>query len=91
MSPKQVLTIGVDELKVFEISCAGCGSQITVPLPRKELPPIFDCPGCNKRLWQNYEANPDQTYVRLLGIIRSLSNWQELNSERVKASFSLTE
>ena len=82
MTPQNKVLIDLIEIGRLDVTCK-CGSIMTLQLPKQDLREFVSCVGCNERLWDGIH---DQTYIRVLGIMRSMSNWKEIASS---AKFSL--
>lgn len=89
MTAQRLLRIDLTEIVSLEITCAECGAIFTLPLPKDKVSQPWNCIGCNTRLW---DGEQDSAYVRLLGIVRSLSNWKQLaDPKRFTIGISLTQ
>lgn len=86
MTAASILRVDFTEIKDFRITCANCGTEITIPIDR-DLPQYLECAGCNKHLWGNgHEANAAQT----ASVIKSyLKKWQEMRHNGFAIGFSL--
>lgn len=82
MTPQNKLHVDLTEIGRIDVICK-CGSVMTIPIPKDNLRDHFSCVGCNERLW---EGEHDQTYLRVLGMMRSLSNW---NRHAPNANFTV--
>ncbi len=87
MMAQRLLAIDFKEIRSLAITCK-CGASLTVPLPQSNLREHTQCMGCNTLLWGGGE---DPVYVRLLGLTRSLSNWQGLEQQDITVGFSIIE
>jgi len=87
MTAKKLLAIDFREIKALEITCSECGAMLSIPLPKDNITGILNCPGCNRRLWNQ----TDDEFIRTLSLIRSLSNWQALPTKVMSLGFSLTQ
>lgn len=52
MTPQSALRVDFKEIKEIRITCAECSAEIVIPITRKIIRAL-DCPGCNKRLWDD--------------------------------------
>jgi len=86
MTPQQIIRIDAKELTALEVRCK-CGSTMTLPLQRN-LRERLSCVGCNTQLWSG-EMEQDKTYFTVLGLIRSLSLWNDLDQKQFSLGFSL--
>jgi hypothetical protein len=69
MTPKQVVTIDVKELKEVELRCE-CGASFHLPLPLKnQLPLEQNCLACRRVLW----SHDSPTRTRLSNLLDALS------------------
>jgi hypothetical protein len=89
MTAQILLRIDLTEIAALEITCSECGAMFTLPLLIKDtVSQPWNCV-CNTRLW---DGDQDQAYVRLLGLVRSLSNWKRLpEPKKFSIGFSLTQ
>jgi hypothetical protein len=87
MTPQRFISVDFKEIRSLVMTCK-CGAALTIPLPQNNLREHVHCMGCDKMLWGGSE---DPRYVRLLGLTRSLSNWQGLEQQDVIAGFSIAE
>ena len=87
MTPQNVMIANIEEIPALDIVCK-CGSRISIPLPMRNtnLQPFIECIGCNARLW---DADHEQGYLRTLALLRSLSQWHELQSKKFAIEFSI--
>ena len=83
MTAQHLLACDFKEIRNLLIKCR-CGGALTIPLPQVNLREHVHCMGCDKALWGGPE---DPRYVRLLGLIRSLTNWQGLEQDDVAVCF----
>lgn len=88
MTPKEVLTIDIAEVKVLEVECSHCGAMFTLPLPKDNLPITVQCRGCEGFLWRDKN---DTRRDALQQVVRSLSDWQQAKDKTFKVSFSITQ
>jgi hypothetical protein len=89
MTAQSLLRIDLTEISSLEITCVECGAVFTLPLPKDKVPPSWNCVSCNTRLW---DGEQDKVYLRLLGVMRSLSNWKEWpEPKKFSIGFSLTQ
>lgn len=79
MMVQNILRIDLTEIPALEITCEKCGAMLSIPFPKQDVSQHWECLGCNTRLW---DGEQDQAYVRLLGIVRSLNNWKQLQPPR---------
>ena len=87
MTPKQVTTINLNDLKEVELKCE-CGASVRLPLPLKqELPKEQECVGCPRKLWA-YDSPVRDKLVRVLA---SLGAWRDAGYTTLGLSFVLTE
>lgn len=86
VTPASILRVDFSEIKDFRITCANCGTEITIPIGR-ELPKYLECAGCNKLLWgDSHEAKA----VHAASVIRSyLKTWQDMEHKGFAIGFSL--
>lgn len=89
MTPKQVMTIDVRELKEIELRCE-CGAAIRLKLPPKSINLLAaqDCPGCARHLW---EGMTDPTRIKLDRLLSSLESWKDAANPVLSVAFVLTE
>lgn len=87
MTAQRLVSIDLKEINKLCIRCK-CGAAITVPLPLTNLREQVHCMGCDRAMWGGAE---DPRYIRLLGLIRSLSNWQGLEQKDVSVDFSIVD
>jgi hypothetical protein len=89
VTPMQVTTIDVRELKEIELRCE-CGASVRINLPPKsgELMAEQKCPGCARYFW---EGATDPTRRKLQGLIGSIENWQDAGNPVLNVGFVLTE
>lgn len=89
MTPKQVTTIDLNELKEIELKCE-CGTSIRLPLPMKQdnLLAAQDCPGCTRKLW---EGTTDPTRVKIQRLLASIDAWKSTGHPTLAVRFVLTE
>jgi hypothetical protein len=87
MTPQHLLAIDFKEIRGLTVTCK-CAASFTLPLPQSNLREHVQCMGCNKTLWGGAE---DPRYVRLLGMTRSLTNWQGLEQQEIMVGFSVLE
>jgi hypothetical protein len=80
------MTINFNEIKAVEITCAGCGSVVTVPLPKDDIAGELKCLGCNTQLWNRM----DDEFLATHALVKALSTWQGVKSKRVVLGFSIT-
>jgi hypothetical protein len=85
MTPQNLIAVDFKEIRSLSIACK-CGASLTLPLPQATVREHVHCMGCNKPLWGGAE---DPRYVRLLGLTRSLSNWQGLEQQDLTIGFSI--
>ena len=92
MTAEKVIRIHFSEISKVEVTCDKCGAGLTLPVPTDVLgyipPRHYRCPGpgCDKALWGDEN---DQRYRTVLGLLRALGNWQQLQGQEFKLSFSL--
>jgi hypothetical protein len=87
MTPKQVTTIDVNEVKEIEIRCE-CGMLIRLPLPLKaELPAEQACPSCSRMLW----ARMSPVLSKITALIAAINNWNSAGYKDLSLRFVLTE
>jgi len=89
MTAQSLLRIDLTEITALEITCKKCGAMLSIPLPKLDVSQSWDCLGCNTRLW---DGDQDQAYIRLLGLMHSLSKWKQLpDPKKFAVGFSLTQ
>jgi hypothetical protein len=88
MTAQSLLRIDITEIPAIEITCNKCSAMLSIPLPKQDVSESWNCLSCNTRLWHGEQ---DKVYLRLLGIMRSLSNWKEWQAPKnFSIGFSLT-
>lgn len=87
MSPQHLMAVDFKEVRNITISCK-CGASVTMPLPQHNLPEHMRCFGCGQQMWGGQE---DQRFIRILGLARSLTNWQQLEQKDVIFGLSIIE
>jgi hypothetical protein len=89
MTAQSLLRIDLTEILALEITCNKCSAMLSIPLPKQDVSQSWNCLSCNTRLW---DGEQDKVYLRLLGIMRSLSNWKEWpESKKFNIGFSLVQ
>ena len=88
MTPNQVTTIDLIELKEVELRCE-CGASIRLPLPLKSGNLVAEqtCPSCPRPMWA-YQSPVHTKLSRLLGAI---SDWNSAGYKDLALRFVLTE
>jgi len=88
MTPKQVTTIDVNELKEIELRCE-CGTSIRLPLPLKSGNLLAEqaCPSCPRKMWA-YESPVRAKIARLLDAIE---DWKNAGYKDLALQFVITE
>jgi hypothetical protein len=90
MTPRQILTIDLMEIKALEVTCSHCGAMFTIPLPKDvgvNLWPTGTCLACNASLW-NGEA--DKTFQLIRGLKTLLVQWKNREKGTIALGFSLS-
>jgi hypothetical protein len=89
MTPKQVTTIDLNELKEIELKCE-CGASVRLPLPIKSgnLIAAQDCPGCTRRMWEG-TTHPNR--LRVQNLLRSIAEWKDAANPVLSLRFIITE
>jgi hypothetical protein len=87
MTPQRFVGIDFKEIRNLSITCK-CGALFTVRLPQQNLREHAQCMGCDTPLWSGQE---DRRYIRLLGLLRSISNWQDLQQDNLAVGFSIAD
>jgi len=87
MTAQRLIACDFKEIRKLVFTCK-CGGSLTIPLPQGNLREHVQCIGCTKELWGGAE---DPRYVRLLGLMRSLTNWQGLEQQEIAVGFSIVE
>jgi hypothetical protein len=88
MTPKQVTTIDLNELREVELRCE-CGASIRLPLPLKHgnLVAQQSCPSCPRAMWA-YESPVREKLQRLLSAV---SDWNQAGYPTLALRLVLTE
>jgi hypothetical protein len=86
MTPRTVVATDFAEIPSLTVSCE-CGGSLTIPIPNDSLARHAKCPGCNAMLWKD---NNDKTYLYVLDLMRSLSNWKRSGHAAFKLGFAIT-
>jgi hypothetical protein len=87
MTPKQVTTIDLKELKELELRCE-CGASIRFPLPMtNQLPAEQECLACHRKLW----AYQSPVLLRITKLLNSIRDWTEFEQTVLTLSFVVTE
>lgn len=89
MTPKQVTTIDLTELREVELRCE-CGTSIRLPIPLKSekgLPREQLCLSCERPLWV-YNSPVREKIARLLS---SVKDWNDAGYKDLSLRFVLTE
>jgi hypothetical protein len=88
MTPKQVVTIDIKELKEIEIRCE-CGGAIRVPLPmRANLRDEQNCLACGRTLWLEKQS---PTREQIENLLKAIARWNENDQKILGLSFVVTE
>ena len=89
MTPKQVTTIDVNDLKEIELTCE-CGASVRLPLPPKSgnLLAAQDCPGCARQMWQG-TSHPTRLLIQHLLV--GFDNWKKAGNPVLSIRLVLTE
>jgi hypothetical protein len=89
MTPRQVTTVDLTELKEIELKCE-CGASIRLPLPLKSgnLLAWQDCPACPRKMW---EKTDHPVRVRLERLIQAIDAWNGAGYKDLALRFVLTE
>lgn len=83
MTPKQVVTINVKELKEVELRCE-CSASIRLPLPLKnKLPGEQKCLGCGRTMWMD---NSD-TWAKIANLLDAIRDWAGFEQTILSLSF----
>lgn len=89
MTPKQITTIDLKELKEIELLCE-CGASIRLPLPLKPGNPVASqpCPGCARSMW---EGAGHPTRLKIERLSSCIQAWQETAHPTLAVRFVITE
>jgi hypothetical protein len=87
MTAQHLIAFDFKEIRKLVVTCK-CGGSLAIPLPQVNLREHVHCMGCDKPLWGGPE---DPRYVRVLGLIRSLTGWQGLEQQDIVVGFSIVE
>lgn len=88
MTPKQVATIDVKELKEVELLCE-CGGAIRIPLPMKaEFHAQQNCLACGRTLWLEKQS---PTREQIENLLKAISRWNENDQKILRLSFVVAE
>ena len=89
MTPKQVTTIDLNELKEIELKCE-CGASIRLPLPLPQGSLIAgqDCPACPRHFW---DGTTHPTRLKVDRLIKSIADWKDAANPALSMRFVLTE
>jgi hypothetical protein len=85
MTPKTLVATDLAEIPGLTVSCE-CGGSLSIPIPKDNLARHFRCPGCNAMLWKD---NNDKTYLYVLDLMRSLSNWKRSRHTAFQLGFTI--
>jgi hypothetical protein len=90
MTPQKTISIDFSEIPALEITCKACTGRILLPLPlpKKILERIMDCPSCGKRLWENEN---DGVYASVAGFARALGALKETPHKTISLGFTVSE
>jgi hypothetical protein len=87
MTPKQITTLDVKELKEIEIKCA-CGASVRLLLPLKNQWPFeHACRACPRNLWEN--GSPAVT--KIMNLVSAVDDWAKAGYDCVALKFVLSE
>jgi hypothetical protein len=88
MTPKQVTTIDLSELKEIELRCE-CGASIRLPLPLKNDNLVAEqmCPSCPRAMW----AHGSPVRDKIQKLLSSITNWNDAGYKDLALRFILTE
>lgn len=88
MTPRQVMTVNVDEILALEIRCPTCGWFVSVPIIRE--PPIpLKCGGCKASLLQMGEAADLTAPGAADALFRALKGWGQVQKKPCQLTFTL--
>ena len=86
MTPKQVTTIDLKDLKEIELRCE-CGGSIRLPLPLKNLIAEQGCPACPRPMWEYQGA----VRHKLANLLEAIRDWNSSGYKDLALRFVLTE
>jgi hypothetical protein len=88
MTPKQVTTIDLNELKEVELRCE-CGTSIRLPLPLKSGNLIAEqaCPSCPRQMW----AYDSPVRHKIANLLAAVTDWNSAGYSTLSLRFVLTE
>ena len=86
MTAQTILRVDFNEIKEVRITCTECGAEIVIPITRK-VSKVLDCPGCNKRLWDDgHQGNILRAVYRIQD---ALQGWSGLENKEFSLGFTL--
>jgi hypothetical protein len=89
MTPKQVTTIDLKELKEIELKCeCGASIRLPLPLPQGSLLAGQDCPACPRRCW---EGTTQPTRLKVQRLVDTIASWKDAANPTLSVRFVLTE
>ena len=89
MTPKQVTTIDLKELKEIELKCeCGASIRLPLPLPQGSLLAGQDCPACPRRFW---EGTTHPTRLKVQRLVDTIASWKDAANPTLSVRFVLTE
>jgi hypothetical protein len=89
MTPKQVTTIDLNELKEIELKCeCGASIRLPLPLPQGSLLAGQDCPACPRHFW---DGTTHPTRLKVERLIKSVADWKDAANPTLSVRFVLTE
>ena len=86
VTAQHLFRVDFKEIRDFRVTCSNCRAEIVIPIER-ELARSLDCPGCNKRLWD--DGRQDQLFKAASHIRAAIHHWQEMDYKEFSLSFSL--
>lgn len=88
MTPKQVTTIDLKELKEIELRCE-CGAAVSFPLPLKSENLLSEqvCPACPRKMWAFNSPVRDKVQA----LLNAIKDWNSAGYTTLAIRFTLTE